>query len=193
MKRLYKPGEFKRLISDLISSTGDTRRLPKEKRISRQFVERIMMAVTEVNGCRYCSYFHTRVALQSGMEKSDIQNILSGCFDDAPEEEIPALYFAQYYAESGARPDPEAVTCLAENYGEETAREIIAYTRAIMVGNAWGNMFDSLLYRIRGKSNREVTFADEIGVMFGPFIMIPALFTRKLFSRGKKLFNQTEP
>lgn len=193
MKRLYKPGQFKRLIANLVSSAGHTRRLQKKERISKQFTERIMMAVTEVNGCRYCSYFHTRVALQSGIEKSDIQNIFSGSFEDAPEEEIPALYFAQHYAESGGRPESEAVNSLIEKYGEDTAREITAYIRAIMVGNAWGNMFDSLLYRIRGKPNREVSFADEIGVIFGPFVIIPVLLIKRLFSNCKRLFTQTEP
>ncbi len=86
MKRLYKPKEFKRLLADLMSSAGDTRRRPKDQRISRQFSERIMMAVTEVNGCRYCSYFHTQVSLRAGLKKDEIRRILEGDFEGAPQE-----------------------------------------------------------------------------------------------------------
>ncbi len=108
MKRLCKTKDFYRLLQDLISSAGATRRLPKEERISKLFQERIMMAVTEVNGCRYCSFFHTRVALQAGMAKSEIQRVLEGDFEDAPQDQLAALYFAQYYAETAGIPNDEA-------------------------------------------------------------------------------------
>lgn len=87
MKRLYKPKEFKRLLAELMASAGDTHRQHRDQRIDRQFSERIMMAVTEVNGCRYCSYFHTQVSLRSGMNKDEIERILDGDFDGAPQEE----------------------------------------------------------------------------------------------------------
>lgn len=69
MKRLYPAKEFFRLLSDLILNIDGLISAGRAKRIGKDFVERIMMAVTEVNGCRYCSYFHTRVALKAGIKK----------------------------------------------------------------------------------------------------------------------------
>jgi AhpD family alkylhydroperoxidase len=183
MKRLVKPKDFKRLMADLMASAGDSRRQPRDQRISRQFSERIMMAVTEVNGCRYCSYFHTQVSLRAGLQKDEIERILEGDFEGAPQIELAALYFAQHYAESSGRPNPEAVQCLKDAYGDVGAKEILAYIRAIMIGNAWGNMFDALRVRLSGNPVENVTVWDELGVIFGPLLMVPAILVGKVFKK----------
>jgi len=74
MKRLYGPRVFYRLLTDMLINIRDMREAGKARRVSREFSERIMLAVTEVNGCRYCSYFHAKVALKAGMEKGEIEN-----------------------------------------------------------------------------------------------------------------------
>jgi AhpD family alkylhydroperoxidase len=180
MKRLYKPGDFYRLLSDLISSAGATRALPKGQRISSQFAERIMMAVTEVNGCRYCSWFHVRVSLKAGLKKEEIKRVLDGDFREAPQEELAALYFAQHYADSAGKPNPESARCLADAYGDKKSKAIMAYIRAIMVGNAWGNMFDSLRFRLKGIPSSGISLWDELAVIFGAFPMIPVILIQKI-------------
>ncbi len=152
-KRLYGPRAFYRLLADMLINIRDMREAGKAHRVSREFSERIMMAVTEVNGCRYCSYFHAQVALKIGMDKGEIEHTLAGDFKDTPREELAALYFAQHYAESGGKPQPEAVQYMYDTYGEVMTRDILAYTHAIMIENAWGNMFDALRLRIKGKLN----------------------------------------
>jgi AhpD family alkylhydroperoxidase len=37
------------------------------------FRERLMMVVTEVNGCRYCSYSHARLALSAGVSREELR------------------------------------------------------------------------------------------------------------------------
>lgn len=182
MKRLYKPEDFYRMLSDLLSSAGASKRQLKEDQISKQFIERIMLAVTEVNGCRYCSYFHTQVSLKAGLRKDEIKRTLDGDFKNAPQEELAALYFAQHYAESAGKPNLEAVQYVTDAYGEKKAQEILAYIRAIMIGNAWGNSFDAIRMRIFGSPSSELTVWDEMGVLFGPFFMLPFLLIRKVFS-----------
>ena len=39
------------------------------KLVPRPFRERLMLAVTAVYGCRYCSWLHTREALRSGISQ----------------------------------------------------------------------------------------------------------------------------
>ena len=184
MKRLYPPKTFFKLLKDLISSRGATRRLPPNECINRPFIERIMMAVTQVNGCRYCSYFHTKVALKAGMEQKEIDKALLGDFDDAPEEELAALFFAQHYAEKAGEPDEEALNCLINEYGQRKSNAILAYIRAIMIGNAWGNMFDSIGHRITGKPCGEMNIFQEIGVITGPIWMIPIILIQMVFLKN---------
>jgi AhpD family alkylhydroperoxidase len=179
MKRLYYPRDFYRFMQDMISSIKDMRIARRKNLISSQFGERIMMAVTEVNGCRYCTYFHIQVALQSGLNREEIRKTLSGNFSQSPEEELPALLFAQHYAEYTGKPDPEMVDNLMATYGDERGRAIVGYIRAIMIGNAWGNAFDSLRFRLKGQPSPDMTLGQELGVFFGPLVMGPFLVIKK--------------
>jgi AhpD family alkylhydroperoxidase len=190
MKRLYKPNDFYRLLSDLMSSAGASKGLHEKDRVSKQFMERIMLAVTEVNGCRYCSYFHTQVSLKAGLKKEEISRTLEGDFKDAPQIELAALYFTQHYAESRGKPNPEAAQCLLDAYGLKKSRAIVAYIRAIMIGNAWGNMFDALRSRIKGSPMAGFSFCDEMGVIIGPVIFIPLIAINRLFK--KQEINETK-
>ena len=117
--------------------------------ISPAFRERLMMMVTEVNGCRYCSYYHAREALKSGVSSAELRDLLAGAI---PAETLPdeylALVYAQHWAETDAKPDPEAVQKLIETYGEEQAAAIDIVLRMIRIGNLLGNTADYLLYRL---------------------------------------------
>ena len=112
------------------------------------FRERLMLAVTAVNDCRYCSYFHAQEALKANLSETEIQTLLAGTFDDAPEEEIPALLYAQHWAESDAHPDATARQTLIDTYGQEKAESIETVLRMIRIGNLAGNTADYVLYRL---------------------------------------------
>ena len=107
-----------------------------------------MLAVTAVYGCRYCTHIHTREALKSGLDKEDISILLSGSIEYCPQEEAIALAYAQHWAESDAKPDPEAVVRLVEAYGAEKAEEVNFILRMNRVGNLLGNSWDYFRYRI---------------------------------------------
>jgi len=107
-----------------------------------------MMAVTAVNGCRYCSYFHARQALERGVTPEEIAQLLTGDVANCPEEEAVAVLYAQHWAESDAHPDPEAVRRLQQTYGAERTEAIHLMLQMIRLGNLMGNSFDYLLYRI---------------------------------------------
>jgi len=148
-KRTYK--NLKELFSDLWFPIRNRKRLKavmNRGSISPAFRERLMLAVTAVDGCRYCSYFHARQALKSGVTQEEISRLLSGDVDDYPEEEAVAVIYAQHWAESDAHPDPEAVRRLQQTYGVEKTEAIHLMLRMIRLGNLLGNSWDYLLYRI---------------------------------------------
>lgn len=148
-KRTY--GSPRELISDLWFPFRNRKRL-KEVRdkglISPAFRERLMLAVIAVERCRYCSYFHAKQALKSGITPEEVSLLLSGDVKDCPEEEAMALVYAQHWAESDAHPDPEAERKLREMYGAEKMEAIHLMLRMIRLGNLLGNSWDYLLYRI---------------------------------------------
>jgi AhpD family alkylhydroperoxidase len=132
-----------------INGQRDLLRRAMRELISPAFRERLMMTVTEVNGCRYCSYYHAHEALKSGVSAAELQDLLAGVIPaDTPPEEHVALLYAQHWAEADGDPDSEAAQRLIETYGEEKAAAIDIVLRMIRVGNLLGNTADYLLYRL---------------------------------------------
>lgn len=148
-KRKY--GSLKELFTDLcfpIRNRNRLREVKSKRLLSPAFQERLMLAVTSVEGCRYCSYFHSKLALKGGINQEEIGQLLSGDFHNCPEEEALAILYAQHWADSNACPDPEAVEKLKETYGSEKVEAINMMLRMIRLGNLLGNTWDYLLYRI---------------------------------------------
>jgi AhpD family alkylhydroperoxidase len=148
-KRTYK--NPKDVFSDLwfpIRNRSQLNEITRKKLISPAFRERLMLAVTAVNGCRYCSYFHTKQALKSGITVGEISNLLSGDVANCPQDEAVAVIYAQHWAESDAHPDPEAVGRLQQTYGREKTEAVHLILRMIRTGNLLGNSWDYLIYRI---------------------------------------------
>ena len=112
------------------------------------FRERLMLAVTAVNGCRYCSYFHARQALVVGISAQEADALAAGVMDGCPPEQLPAVLYAQHWAESDGRPDPAARQRIVELYGSGTTEAIELVLHTIRMGNMAGNTFDYLLYRL---------------------------------------------
>lgn len=147
-KRFYQnPFDFFQDVAYILTHAPRTRALMRGI-LTPAFRERLMLAVTAVNACRYCAYFHTRLALTSGVEPAEIEQILHGVFENVPANERVALAYAQYWAETNARPDPAARATLVATYGEDTTRAIELVLRMIRVGNLLGNTFDYVLYRL---------------------------------------------
>ncbi len=117
--------------------------------LSPAFRERLMLVVTEVNGCRYCRTFHASEALKEGITDTELAELLAGQIPaDTPEEEIPAMIYARYWAESDAQPAPEDVQELIDFYGEDKAAAIHIVLRMIRMGNLMGNTADYILFRL---------------------------------------------
>jgi AhpD family alkylhydroperoxidase len=147
-RRTYR--SLRELFSDLWFPIKNRKRLKEvmNSRLSPSFQERLMLAVTAVEGCRYCSYFHAKQALKSGISPEEISRLLSGDVDNCPEDEAVAVIYAQHWAESDAHPDPEAERKLQQTYGVEEKEAIHLMLHMIRLGNLLGNTWDYLLYRI---------------------------------------------
>ena len=149
-KRLYASfGDFWRDIGFILGNRATLKAAMRGDLVSEQFRERLMLMVTQVNGCRYCSYFHAREALKAGIPKGELDFLLSGEIPaDTPQEEIRALLYAQHWAETDSQPDPAARQKVIDTYGVEKTAAIEIILRMIRVGNLSGNFWDYILYRV---------------------------------------------
>lgn len=146
-RRLY--GSFGEFLTDMRTVMLQRENIRGMMRtLDPAFRERLFLAVTQVNGCRYCSYYHAKQALLSGVTDEEIQSLDDGLLDGCPQQELTALYYAQHWAESNAHPDSEARARLLETYGDEAVVQINLALRMIRIGNLTGNLLDYILFRL---------------------------------------------
>jgi AhpD family alkylhydroperoxidase len=157
-KMKQKNGFNRRTYHDLNDFINDASSIMKQRKqikslmsgglLTNEFRERLMLTVTEVNGCRYCQYAHARMALEAGLSQEEINTLSTGTFKNCPEEEVPALLYGQHWAETNGKPDEEAQQNILNIYGTEKVQAMHLAMRMIRMGNLIGNTWDYFLFRI---------------------------------------------
>jgi AhpD family alkylhydroperoxidase len=148
-RRIYhNPSEVLADVRALFAQRRRIRALMGGQLIDAAFRERLMLAVTAVNGCRYCSYAHAKHALVEGISDQEVEALRQGQLANSPREELPALLYAQHWAETRGKPVPAARGQVVERYGAETVGTMELALRAIQMGNLVGNTVDYVLYRV---------------------------------------------
>ncbi len=147
-RRYLSPREPVSDVWFLVKNTAGVFRMLVKRTISPAFRERLMLAVTGVYGCRFCTWVHTREALRSGLTTEGITTLLEGTVNGCPTEEALAVLYAQHWADTDAHPAPEAARMLEDSYGREKAQAVNLVLRMIRIGNLTGNFFHYLLYRV---------------------------------------------
>ena len=169
-RRVFSYGEFRQVLGGLLRDGA----LKRAGRLDSAFRERLMLAVTEVNGCPYCSFLHARLALSSGMSEAEVRALLGGDLEASPDDQLAGLMFAQHWAETRGRPTREALDGLLDTYDRETAGDIIAAIRSIMLGNLYGNTFDAFRWRLRGRT-APLGLGEMVAVLVGGVWIVPGV------------------
>jgi AhpD family alkylhydroperoxidase len=139
---------------------------------SRALREKVMLAVTAVNDCRYCSYVHTGLALANGVDLDELRQLLDrATFGEVDERDAVAALFAQHFAETVRHPSPSARAALARQFNAYQRLEIMAYIHAIYLANLFGNSFDAWVERLSGRPVADGhPFAEAIpAILMAPF------------------------
>tara|TARA_B100001063_G_C16746288_1_gene547686 strand:- start:1278 stop:1865 length:588 start_codon:yes stop_codon:yes gene_type:complete len=130
---------------------------------SRALREKVMLATTSVNDCRYCSWVHTRAALNNGIDIEEVNQLLAGVTGNiSDEKEAVAIIFAQHYAEEMTKASNEMKTTFNEAFKGRAKLEVLSYIYAIYFANLAGNTFDALLARFKGKKSEDSSFFVEV-------------------------------
>jgi len=145
----------------------------KEKLISQHFIERMQLAVTEVNGCAACSYAHTTFALRDGMSNEEISSFLGGTEDYIKPEEAKAIIFAQHFADSRGYPEKDAYEAIIKEYGQKKAIIILSAVQMMIAGNMFGIPLSAYQSRRRGKPFKGSTLSYELGMLIGGILVLP--------------------
>jgi len=162
---VFLPGAIKKL-------SGNN----KSGLVNKQFIERLQLSVTEVNGCAACSYQHTKMALNQGMSNEEISSFLSGAGNFIKPEEAKAIMFAQHYADFRGFPEKNTYDSIVKEYGEEKANIILSAVQIITVGNMYGIPLSAFLSRLKGNPYKDSTLFYELGMLIVGIICLPIAF-----------------
>ena len=152
----------------------------KSKLVDSHFVERLQLAVTEVNGCAACSYAHTTMALRQGMSNEEISSFLGGSDEHIKPEEAKAIMFAQHFADSKGYPQRDAYEAIITEYGPQKARVILSACQMMISGNMFGIPFSAFLARRKGKPFKGSTLGYEMGMLIGGILVLPIAMVHAL-------------
>ena len=194
-KRKFSLGELYRSIVYAPRAMSKLSGNSKSKLVDKRFVERLQLAVTEVNGCAACSYQHTKMALQQGMSNDEISSFLSGGDNFIKPEEAKAIMFAQHFADTRGFPKKYAYESIEKEYGQKEARIILSACQVMITGNMYGIPFSAFQSRLKGKPYKGSTLFYElvmliVGAIFIPYAIIHGLI-RALFGLSNERFDKS--
>jgi AhpD family alkylhydroperoxidase len=120
--------------------------------ISNALRERVMLAVSAENRCRYCQIAHGAMGQAAGESRTEIDAILAGDDSGLPTREALALAFARDLARRGFESRDEALWArLGEQFSDEERAAIESTAHTMNFANRFGNTFDEGLGRLRGE------------------------------------------
>ncbi len=182
-KKIYSTREFFSALYSGMLTLPYFVKAKKSTGMTAEFNERIMLAVTEVNGCELCAYAHTKMALEQGMDNEEIQQLLEGSLEGVPAKEISAVVFAQHYADSRGKPSVQAWQQMVTVYGESVAYGILGAIRMIMIGNIYGIAASAFRSRLKGSPSGKTSIFYEFWILISILPLFPIALIGATFSR----------
>jgi AhpD family alkylhydroperoxidase len=167
----------------------------KSKLVSQNFIQRLHLVVTEVNGCPVCSYEHTKMALKRGMSGDEISSFLSGENNFIKPEEAKAIIFAQHFADSRGYPSEDAYSSIEKEYGIKEAEVILSANQLMISGNMYGLPWSAFKSRLSGKTYKGSSLFYELVMIIMGFLFFPIAivhgFLRSLIGLSNKKFGKS--
>lgn len=153
-KRTLTPDNFVKTVADVVASGPVLFEAAFHPRIPAALREKLFLAVSAVNDCRYCKWGHTHWAMAKGVPLEEVNSILAhqtASLVAKNPAEAAAILFGQHYAEQLDQFAPESVDNLREFYSDAEVAEILAYVRFITLANLTGNTVDAFLTGAHGQ------------------------------------------
>jgi AhpD family alkylhydroperoxidase len=135
----------------------------REHRVSPAFAEKLMLAVSGVNACTFCSYRHTRTALEQGVTEDEIRALLAGDVSGFAADEAVGIAYAQHWAESRGRPSAVARERAVDSYGEDRVRNMEVFMRMVELGNLCSNTVEAYRRGVRVEGARARFYLTYLG------------------------------
>ena len=155
-KRSITAGQLVGSVASLAPELSTMYRVWLRHHIYTVFREELMLAVSRLNDCRYCSWGHQEWAHIGGAsdeELAQIEQLDPSGFDRRKWLAITCV--RALVKENVRRIQPELRREMPHKYSPREIREIELIAKVMDIGNRDSNTWDAMLSRLRGSSRRQ--------------------------------------
>jgi AhpD family alkylhydroperoxidase len=145
-----------------------------------------MLAVSRLNGCRYCSWGHYEWAQISGVsneELAQVEQLDPAGFDR--RKWVAISYVRALVKGNFVRVQPELRRAMQHKYSPREIRQIELIANVMDVGNRGSNTFDAMLSRFKGVPATDSRIVDEV-ILSGMFLAIAPVVLVHLARASKR-------
>ena len=187
-KRTITAAQLARRVASLVPELGTMYRVWLKEEVDPGFREELMLAVSRLNGCRFCSWGHHEWAQISGVpdeELARLEQLDPSGFDR--RKWLAISYVRALVQADFKRVQPELRRAMQHKYSPEEIRQIELIAKVMDVGNRGSNTFDAMLSRLKGVPAADSRIRDEV-ILSGVFLAIAPMVVLHLSRAAKRPF-----
>ncbi len=180
-KRTLTPDNFLKTVANFLASGPILLAALVRPKLSFALREKVFLAVTSINDCRFCEWGHTHWAMAHGVSLEEVNQILglqTESLEAKNAAEAAAILFGQHYAEQLDQFAPESIENLRKYYSDAQVTEILAYVRFITFTNLSGNTVDAFFDRLRSHGQPISFFQGVVGAALAPLLLTLVLLAK---------------
>ena len=189
-KRTITAAQLAGRMASLVPELGMMYRVWMKEEVDPGFREELMLAVSRLNGCRFCSWGHHEWAQISGVpdeELARLEQLDPSGFDR--RKWLAISYVRALVKEDFQRVQPELRRAMQHKYSPEEIRQIELIAKVMDVGNRGSNTFDAMLSRLKGVPATDSRIIDEV-ILSGAFLTIAPMVVFHLSRAAKRPFRE---
>ena len=181
-------GQFVRSAGSLAAEAGTLYRIWARHDVDPGFREELMLAVSRLNDCRFCTWGHHEWAQLNGVsdeELAGLEQLDASGFDR--RKWIAIRYVRALVERDFMGVQPELRRAMQHKYSPREIREIELIAKVMDIGNRGANTFDAMLSRLRGTPAADSRIVDEV-VLSGLFLVVAPAVVFFLSRASKRPF-----
>ncbi len=189
-KRTITTSQLLSRLASLVPELRTMDRVWRRQEIDPGFREELMLAVSRLNGCRYCSWGHHEWAQISGVsneELAQLEQLDPAGFDR--RKWLAISYVRALVKEDFARVEPELRRAMQHKFTPDEIRKVEVIAKVMDIGNRGSNTFDAMLSRLRGVPAADSRIVDEL-ILSGMFLVVAPAVVFKLSRASKRPFRE---
>jgi AhpD family alkylhydroperoxidase len=174
-------GEWLAGIRWILVRRSDVWAIAVKRRIEPALREAVMVAVADVNACRFCSYAHQMHALHHGLSEEDVALITAGSPALGDARLATATAYARERAEVGFAPVAAGQRGpLVAVLGARAADDVEVVARLMHAANMVANAMDALPARMGGRVPAGSRLRDDL--VLGAVAMVAIVVLTPVFA-----------